>query len=78
MMFFDNYNGNIKDIINKKNKNGHTIRLQENFSRINDKIVSLLRQHGGKANFYDKDGNKVGNGKGDLNWSSYTRAKRVT
>ena len=30
-------------------------------------IVALLRKYGGKANNYDKNGNEVEGGKGDLN-----------
>ena len=38
-----------------------------NHSHIRNDIVSLLRKYGGKGNYYDKNGNKVGKGKGDLN-----------
>ena len=65
----DNYNGNIKEIINQKN-NGWTpldYAYEYNKSPIKNDIVSLLRKYGGKANYYDKNGNKVGKGKGDLN-----------
>ena len=40
---------------------------EHNKSPIKNEIVSLLRKYGGKANKYDKNGNKVGKGKGDLN-----------
>ena len=68
----DNYNGkDIKDIINQKNNYyGYTpldCAYQYNKSPIKKDIVALLRQFGGKANYYDKNGNKVGKGKGDLN-----------
>merc|ERR1711871_1395026 len=66
----DNYNGNIKTIINQKDKYGNT-RLDDaygyNDSPIKNEIVSLLRKYGGKANTRDKNGNYVGKGKGDLN-----------
>ena len=67
----DNYNGNIKTIINQKHKNGSTPLDCAYASTMNPpikkEIVSLLRKYGGKANRYDKNGNKVGNGIGDLN-----------
>ena len=66
----DNYNGNIKTIINQKKSNGDTpldFAYYYNYSPIKNEIVSLLRKYGGKANSYDKNGNKVGKGKGDLN-----------
>ena len=47
-----------------------TIRLMHisyNNNPIKNEIVSLLRKYGGKANCYDKNGNDVGDGKGDLN-----------
>ena len=65
----DNY-GNIKTIINQKNKYGNTpldMAYRNNNSPIKNEIVSLLRKYGGKANKYDKNGNKVGKGNGDLN-----------
>ena len=66
----DNYNGDIKEIINHQNKYGHTpldYAYRYNNSPIKNDIVSLLRKYGGKANYYDKNGNEVGKGKGDLN-----------
>jgi len=66
----DNYNGNIKTIINQKSKCRKTpldYVYRSNNSPIKNDIVSLLRKYGGKANWYDKNGNKVGEGKGDLN-----------
>ena len=68
----DNYNGNIKTIINQKTKYlyGDTpldLAYYFNKSPIKNEIVSLLRKYGGKANYYDKNGKKVGKGKGDLN-----------
>ena len=66
----DNYNGNIKTIINQKNNNGRTpldYAYEYNKSPIKNEIVSLLRKYGGKGNKYDKNGNLVGKGKGDLN-----------
>ena len=65
-----NYNGNIQDIINQKDKSGQTpldMAYWHNKSNNKDAIVALLRKYGGKANYYDKDGNEVGEGKGDLN-----------
>ena len=49
----DNYNGNIKEIINQKNKYGYTpldYAYEYNNSPIKNDIVSLLRKYGGKAN----------------------------
>ena len=67
----DNYNGkDIKDIINQKTNYGYTpldCAYKYNKSPIKKDIVALLRQFGGKANCYDKNGNDVGEGKGDLN-----------
>ena len=66
----DNYNGNIKEIINEKNYSGSTPldwAYSSNHSPIKNDIVALLRKYGGKANHYDKNGNWKGNGKGDLN-----------
>ena len=64
-------NGDLKDIINQKTKDGFTpldYAYNSSFnSPIKNEIVSLLRKYGGKANEYDKNGNKVGEGKGDLN-----------
>ena len=34
---------------------------------IKNDIVQLIRQHGGKANYYDRNGKNVGEGEGDLN-----------
>ena len=69
-VLIDNYNGDIKEIINEKNKYGSTpldYAYDGNKSPIKNDIVSLLREYGGKANAYDKNGNRVGRGKGDLN-----------
>ena len=67
----DNYNGNIKTIINQKTKSGRTpldyAYASTTNSPIKNEIVSLLRKYGGKANRYDKNGKSVGKGKGDLN-----------
>ena len=70
----DNYNGkDIKTIINQKDGLGYTPLdcayeyNNLNNSPIKNEIVSLLRKYGGKANKYDKNGNEVGKGKGDLN-----------
>ena len=67
----DNYNGkDIKTIINQKSKYGQTpldLAYRDNHSPIKNEIVSLLRKYGGKANYRDKNGNNVGEGKGDLN-----------
>ena len=66
----DNYNGDIKEIINRKEWNGYTpldSAYGPNESPIKKDLVSLLRKYGGKANWFDKNGNKVGYGKGDLN-----------
>eukprot|EP00944_MAST-04C_sp_MAST-4C-sp1_P003558 g3558.t1 len=67
----DNYNGNIKTIINQKTKSGNTpldwAYASTTNSPVKNEIVSLLRKYGGKANKYDKNGNEVEKGKGDLN-----------
>ncbi len=55
--------------INKKQAQGMT-PLDEayyNGSPITNDIVQLIRQHGGKANSFDRNGNWVLAGKGDLN-----------
>ena len=64
--------GNIKTIINQKDNklNGNTpldLAYEYNKSPIKNDIVALLRKYGGKANCYDKNGNEVEKGKGDLN-----------
>eukprot|EP00944_MAST-04C_sp_MAST-4C-sp1_P000255 g255.t1 len=67
----DNYNGNIKTIINQKTTNNGSTPLDYAYSGTNSyikkKIVSLLRKYGGKANYWDKNGNWKGEDKGDLN-----------
>jgi hypothetical protein len=66
----DNYNGDIKTIINQKNYNGSTPLDNAyglNDSPIKNDIASLLRKYGGKGNWHDKNGNGVVIGKGDLN-----------
>merc|ERR1711907_675200 len=68
----DNYNGDIKTIINLMNKTYDERTPLDNaylfnHSPIKNDIVSLLRKYGGKANCYDKNGKYVGKGKGDLN-----------
>merc|ERR1712159_276663 len=62
-----NYNGDIKEIINHKNKDGYTpldSAYKYNYSHIKNDIVSLLREYGGKANWYDKNGKIKGMGEG--------------
>ena len=44
-----------------------SVRHSINDSPIKNDIVALLRKYGGKANHYDKNGKRVGKGKGDLN-----------
>lgn len=64
-----NYNGNIKTIINQKNDDGYTpldCAYTWNDSPIKKDIVALLRQNGGKADRYDKNGSFKGKGKGEL------------
>ena len=55
-----------------KNKYGGLTPLdcayRYNGSPIKNDIVQLIRQHGGKANWYDRNGEKLGEGKGDLNY----------
>ena len=55
--------------INKKSSYGYTPLdwAYKNGSPIKNDIVQLIRQHGGKANYYDRNGKRVGEGKGDLN-----------
>ena len=56
--------------INHKEDNGFTpldYCYADNSSPIQQDIITLIRKHGGKANRYDKYGNKVGKGNGDLN-----------
>ena len=38
-----------------------------NYSPIKQEIIALIRSYGGKANWYDVNGRRVGRGKGDLN-----------
>ena len=56
--------------INHKHQGGFTPLdgcYAYNESSIKQDIITLIRKHGGKANRYDKNGNKVGIGNGDLN-----------
>ena len=55
--------------INKKDWHGYTPLdwAYYNSSPIKNDMVQLIRQHGGKANWHDRNGKKVGKGKGDLN-----------
>ena len=56
--------------INKKNNRWGYTPLDNayyNGSPIKNDIVQLIRQHGGKANYHDRNGKWVGKGKGDLN-----------
>ncbi len=56
--------------INKKN-GGRSTPLDDayghNVSPIKNDIVQLIRQYGGKANWFDRNGRLVGEGNGDLN-----------
>ena len=58
--------------INKKNRWGHT-PLDGAYGANNDshplrqEKIALLRSKGGKANYYDENGRRVGEGNGDLN-----------
>ena len=38
-----------------------------NRSPIRQEIIALLRSKGGKANYFDENGRRVGRGNGDLN-----------
>ena len=40
---------------------------RNNNSPIKNEIFALLRKYGGKANYYDKNGKRVGRYNGDLN-----------
>ena len=56
--------------INKKDNYGYTPWdrcYYFNNSSIKQDIITLIRKHGGKANRHDKNGNRVGEGNGDLN-----------
>ncbi len=55
--------------INKKDWQGQTPLdiAYINGSPIQNDIVELIRQHGGKANWHDANGRNVGRGNGDLN-----------
>eukprot|EP00943_MAST-04B_sp_MAST-4B-sp1_P003087 g3087.t1 len=59
--------------INKKDKyessspEGGRTPLDIAYQNGSHEIVQLIRQHGGKGNNHDRDGEFVGNGKGDLN-----------
>ena len=55
--------------INKKTNRGGTPLdfAYQNGSPIKNDIVQLIRQHGGKANWYDRNGEWVRQGNGDLN-----------
>ena len=56
--------------INKKDRWGRTPldhAYYYNGNPIQNDIVQLIRQHGGKANWYDRNGGFVEPGKGDLN-----------
>ena len=58
------------DSINKENRGGYTPldkAYAYNRSPIRQAIIALLRSKGGKANYYDENGNDVGEGNGDLN-----------
>eukprot|EP00944_MAST-04C_sp_MAST-4C-sp1_P011910 g11910.t1 len=73
----DNYNGDIKQIINHQSNGGWTpldSAYNGNHSPIKNDLVSLLRKYGGKANYYDKNGEFIGKGNGDLNWSPLVSA----
>ena len=64
------YKKDIKDIINEKDFDGQTpldYAYAFNFSDARERIIKLLRKYGGKADRYDKNGVKVGEGNGDLN-----------
>lgn len=55
--------------INKKDWDGGTALdgAYLNDSPIKNDLVQLIRQYGGKANWYDRNGRLVGKGNGDLN-----------
>ena len=38
-----------------------------NHSEVKQEIIALIRSVGGKANYYNANGIRVGDGKGDLN-----------
>ena len=71
----DNYNGDIINIINRtSNCNASTpldcaydCKNNNSSIRKDRKDIFELRKYGGKANNYDKNGNEVEGGKGDLN-----------
>lgn len=57
--------------INHKTNNWKDTPLDKcyrhNNTSIQQDIITLIRKHGGKANYRDKNGNRVGRGNGDLN-----------
>ena len=57
------------DNINKKNSGGFTPvdYAYFNHSPIKQEIIALIRLKGGKANYFDENGRRVGRGRGDLN-----------
>jgi len=58
------------DSINKKDGDGETpldCAYHFNHSPLRQEIIALLRSKGGKANYFDENGRRVGDGNGDLN-----------
>ena len=56
------------DSINKKDRRGFTpldCAYLNNHSPIRQEIIALLRSKGGKANYFDENGRRVGDGNGD-------------
>ena len=62
-----------REVINKMDKDGYTpldrayARNVESEKHIRGRIITVLKEFGGKANAYDKNGRWVGKGNGDLN-----------
>ena len=58
------------DSINKKDGEGYTpldFAYYNNDNPLRQEIITLIRSKGGKANCYDENGRRVGDGNGDLN-----------
>ena len=55
--------------INKKNRGEWTPLdwTYNNDSPLRQEVIPLLRSKGGKANYFDENGRRVGRGNGDLN-----------
>ena len=69
IMVLLNHRETVEEVVNCVDHYKETpldVAYKYNTSDLQEKLVSLLRQHGAKANFFDRDGNLVGEGMGDL------------